>query len=120
MKIGVNSFVIVSLLLISQCEGWKKDASATASYSIGSALRYLSKGIFTAALAPGRKKMIHEPDPQSLPVVITIFARVVCPSVLTYQNLIKQNKVQARIVIATGGTVGLAECIIDSILIYFD
>ena len=48
-------------------------------------------------------------------VVITIFC-VVCtsvlPSVPTFQNLAKQNKVQARIVIATGVNVGLAEWII--------
>ena len=43
--------------------------------------------------------MIHDPDPQSRPVVITISACVVCPSVC--------------IVIATGRTVGLAEWIID-------
>ena len=40
--------------------------------------------------------LIHEVDPQSLPaVVITIFARVVCPSLLpsvpTFQNLAKQS-----------------------------
>ena len=49
--------------------------------------------------------------------MITIFTRDICPSVrtsvLTFQNLTKQNKVQVRIVIATGGTVGLAEWIID-------
>ena len=36
------------------------------------------------------------------------------PSVPTFQNFAKQNKVSAGIVIATGGTVGLAEWIIDS------
>ena len=35
------------------------------------------------------------------------------PSVPTFQNLAKQNKVQSRIVIAIGGTEGLAEWIID-------
>ena len=34
-------------------------------------------------------------------------------SISTFQNLAKQNKVQVRTVIATGGTVGLAEGIID-------
>ena len=52
--------------------------------------------------------LIHETDPQSRPVVITMFAPVVCTSVLTFQNLTKQNKVQARKVIATGVNVGLA------------
>ena len=41
------------------------------------------------------------------------------PSVPTFQNLAKQNKVQARIVIATGGTVGLAEWIIDDTHVLF-
>ena len=40
------------------------------------------------------KTLIHEADPQSWPVVITIFARVVCPSVRpsvpTFQNFAKQ------------------------------
>ena len=35
------------------------------------------------------------------------------PSVPTFQNLAKQNNLQAIIVIATGGNVGLAEWIID-------
>ena len=52
--------------------------------------------------------LIHQADPQSRPVVITIFARVVCPSIPTFQNLAKQNNSQVRIVIDTGGTVGLA------------
>ena len=38
------------------------------------------------------------------------------PSIPTFQNLAKQNKVQA---IATGGTVGLAEWIIDDSHILF-
>ena len=37
------------------------------------------------------------------------------PSVPTFQNLAKQTNSQVRIVIATGGTVGLAEWIIDVI-----
>ena len=57
--------------------------------------------------------LIHEADPQSRPIVITIFERVVRPSVLTFQNLAKQNNFQARIVMATDRTVGLAEWIID-------
>ena len=43
--------------------------------------------------------LIHENDPQSQPVVITVFARGVRTSVPTFQNLAKQNKFQARIVI---------------------
>ena len=62
--------------------------------------------------------------PQSL--VITIFARVVRPSIRPYihmsvpafQSLAKRNKVLVGIVIATGGTVGLAEWIIPNLL-YF-
>ena len=53
--------------------------------------------------------LIHEAEPQLCPVVITIFTLVVCPSFPTFQNFAKQNKVRTRIVIATGGTVGLAE-----------
>ena len=49
-------------------------------------------------------------DPRGRPVgVITIFARSVCPSVRTFQK----HKKQVRIVIVTGGNVGLAEWIID-------
>ena len=65
-------------------------------------------------------------DPQSRPVVIIIFARVACPSVLpfvslsvntsvpTFQSLAKQNKLQT---ITTGRAVGLAEWIIDDVLL---
>ena len=65
-------------------------------------------------------------DPQSLPVVITIFVRVVCTYVLssvrsfsTFQNLAKQNEVQVRMVIAIGGTVGLGEWIIDDTHVWY-
>ena len=62
-------------------------------------------------------KLIHSADTQARPVVITIFTRSVCLSVLpfipTFQNLAKQNNIQLKIVIATGGTGGLAEWIID-------
>ena len=65
--------------------------------------------------------LIHEADSQSQPVVINISACGGCtsvrPSVLpsnpTFQNISKQNDVQARIMIATGGTVGQAKWIID-------
>ena len=57
--------------------------------------------------------LIHEADPKSRPVMITIFAHVFCTSVRALQNLAKQNNSQVRIVIATGGTEGLAEWIID-------
>ena len=43
------------------------------------------------------------------PVVIIIFTRVVRPSVPTFQSIAKQNKRRAKIRIATGGTMGLAE-----------
>ena len=46
------------------------------------------------------RKLIHETDPQSWPVVITTFARVL--SVPTFRNIAKQNNFQVRIVIATG------------------
>ena len=57
--------------------------------------------------------LILEDDPQSRLVVITIFTRVVRTSPLLK---ISQNKTvhQVKIVIATGGTVGLAEWIIDN------
>ena len=66
--------------------------------------------------------MIHEADPQSRRVVITISHVVsVCPYVRAYapgpvSNLAHQNKFQVKIVIVTSGTVGLAEWIIDSSL----
>ena len=42
------------------------------------------------------------------------YCRKCCLSVSpSFQNLTKQNNFQMRIVIATGGTVGLAEWIID-------
>ena len=59
------------------------------------------------------KILIHEADPHSRKVVITVFARVFClsvrTSVPTFQNLAKQNNFQGKIVIATGGTVRLVE-----------
>ena len=44
-------------------------------------------------------------DPRGRPTVVI--------SVFTFQNLVKQNNFQVRIMIATGGTVFLAEWIID-------
>ena len=41
------------------------------------------------------------------------FRTCFCPSVLTFQNIAKQNKHRMKIMIATGGIVGLAEGIID-------
>ena len=61
-------------------------------------------------------KLIHSIDPHSLPVVdITIFTHVVRTSVTTFQICANQN----RLVIATGGIVGLAERIIDDIRLVF-
>ena len=65
--------------------------------------------------------LIHEAGPQSRPIVITIFARGVCTSVRLssvrpsplFKIAQNKNKFQVRIVIATGGTVGLAVWIID-------
>ena len=60
--------------------------------------------------------MIHEAESQLRPGVITIFTCGVCTSVLRLRDskyLAKQSKFQVRILIATGGTVGLAEWIID-------
>ena len=53
----------------------------------------------------GKAFLIHSADPQSWPVEIIVFPLFI--------NLAKQNNFQVRIVIATGGTVGLAEWIID-------
>ena len=62
-------------------------------------------------------------DPRGRPTVTTCSDHYfhmcylsVLPSFSTFQNLAKQNKVQGRIVIATGGTVDLAEWIIDGII----
>ena len=41
-----------------------------------------------------------------------------CPYINTFQNRAKQNKVQLRIIIATGGFVSLAERIIDDPFLY--
>ena len=60
-------------------------------------------------------------DPRGRPtvtagLVIINLARVVCTSVPTFQDLTKQSKVQARIVMFTnGGSVGLAEWINDGL-----
>ena len=66
-----------------------------------------------------KNKLIHEADQQSQPLVITIFTHVACPSFTTFQNL---NNFQEKIVIATGGIVGLAEWIIDynNILLFLE
>ena len=61
--------------------------------------------------------MIHSANPQSRPVGIIVFAYVVRPSVPTFQNLAKQNKVKTMF--ATGKTVGLAEWIIDDTCLVF-
>ena len=62
------------------------------------------------------KQGIFDPlgRPQSWPVLIIVFAQVVRPSVPTFQNLAKQNKIQAKTMFTTGETVGLAEWIIDN------
>ena len=52
------------------------------------------------------KLLIHEDDPH-------VFAQVVRPSIPTFQN---KNKSQAKTMLATGGTVHLAEWIIDDSL----
>ena len=52
--------------------------------------------------------LIHSANPQSRPVAI-----IVSGHVSTFQNIAKQNKLQMKIIIATGGTVGPAEGIID-------
>ena len=55
-------------------------------------------------------ELIHSADPQTRPVVIIIFAQI---SVCTFQNIAKQTKRRVKIMNTTGGTVGLAEGIID-------
>ena len=57
-------------------------------------------------------------DPQSRPVVITIFRCVVCTSVRPHFS--KARKVQVKIMIATGMDVGLAEWIIDGTTVLCD
>ena len=61
--------------------------------------------------------MVTEMEPvdwSTRPVVITIFTCDVCSSVISSPFLkILRNKFQVRILIATGGIVGLAEWIID-------
>ena len=56
---------------------------------------------------PERKAcfLIHEADPQAQPVVITIFERGICTS--HFSKSLGTNYFQVRIMIATGGTVGL-------------
>ena len=58
--------------------------------------------------------LIHEADPQSQPVVITIFACVVCPSVRPFPLFkISQNKqLSSENSDLTGGTIGLSEWIV--------
>ena len=63
---------------------------------------------------------IHSADPQSRPVAITIFSHAVRPSVWPYvQNIVKQNKHRVKIMTVTGGTVSLAERIIDDTHVLF-
>ena len=57
--------------------------------------------------------LIHEANPQSQPVVITVFTHVIRPyfnlsglSIPTFQILAKQNNFHVKIMIATGRTVG--------------
>ena len=62
--------------------------------------------------------LIHSADPHARPVGIIVFAHIVRLSVPTFQNLAKQNK--AKLMFATGETVGLAKWIIDDIsLVHF-
>ena len=58
--------------------------------------------------------MIHSAHPQSLPVVIIVFAHVVRASVrLHFEKFSKAKQIQAKTMFTTGDTVGLAEWIID-------
>ena len=57
--------------------------------------------------------LIHSADPSVTPVVIIAFTHIVRPSVANFQNIAKQNKCRVKIMNATGGTMGLAEWIID-------
>ena len=61
-------------------------------------------------------------DPRGRPTVTARsdhYIRTCCPYVPAFQNLSKQNNFQVRIVIASGGTVGLAEWIIDGTHVLF-
>ena len=59
--------------------------------------------------------LIHSANPQSRPVGIIVFAHVVRPSVRpsVRPHISKQNKFQAKTMVSTGETLGLAEWIID-------
>ena len=68
--------------------------------------------------------MIHSADPQSRPVVIIIFAHVVRSFVRpSVRPLFKSSTTkQQKIMVATGGTVGLVEWFIDDsclVIIFF-
>ena len=68
--------------------------------------------------------MIHQADPQSWPEMITIFTHSVCTSVnpSICRSILKisrkTKKIQVRVVIDTGGTMGLAEEIIDDTYVF--
>ena len=63
---------------------------------------------------PGFTFLIHSAHPQTRPVVFIIFTQTsVRTSVPTFQNIANYNKRRLKIMITTGGTVGLAEGIID-------
>ena len=86
-------------LISSHCfcqYSWKPFSSLTFSYMI----------IRVPLLCRHTQIMIHSADPQ-----INIFTHDVRTS--TFQNLAKQNNFQVKIVIATGGTMYLAEWIFD-------
>ena len=64
--------------------------------------------------------LIHSPDPQSLAIVIIIFAQIyVRPFIPTFQNIAKRNKRRVKAMITTSGTVGLTERIIDDKCLVF-
>ena len=67
-------------------------------------------------------RLIHSANPQSRPVVISVFTHVIRPSVSTsvptFKNLAKQNKFQLKTMFTTGDIVDLAKWIIDDTLSY--
>ena len=64
-------------------------------------------------------QLIHSADPQTPTSGHYFRTDFIRASVPTFQNIAKQNKRRVQIMITTGGTVGLAEWIIDDACLSF-
>ena len=116
---GYNWITVKEFLNEMTLESINYDSEAVNDTDISLGEKLTSQSISRQVREPSSHMLIHEAYLQSRPVVNTIFTRGVRPSVPTFQNnLAMQNNFQLRIVMATGGTVGLAEGIIDDTCVF--